>query len=400
MKYFYECIIYIIKAYVNLSSLWSHKSKQRKSGLNDQKLIISETNANSDFWFHCASLGEFEQVNYLIKQIKNKFPSKTILLTFFSASGYEQKKDYPFADYIHYLPYDSYQEMNEFIDAFSPKIVFWIRYEFWRNCISLLNNRNCTLILLNGVFRPNINFIYKKYISSILKKFTNIYTINKNSQKALKKQFNINGNVLPDTRYDRMKEVSETKFSDDKIETFINKEKVIICGSTWRNDELLLKKVITKLFDYKMLVIPHEVNQGRLAELIKIFPSAIQYSKYQEYQNSQIMIVDTIGMLSKTYRYADIVYVGGGFDKVVHSLVEPLAYYKPIIIGKNITKSEEALTLVNEKIVNQIRNHTEFVNSVRELENTNNTKLIKSFFTEKIGSTNKIIDVIKKIYEI
>jgi 3-deoxy-D-manno-octulosonic-acid transferase len=347
-------------------------------------------------------LGEFEQISYLIERVKTKFPSEKILVTFFSPSGFEIKKNFKFADAVVYLPFDFKTDMTEFISLIQPKLVFWVRYEFWLNTLTILKENQTQTYLLNGVFRDKISFFYKPILTKALACFTKIFVISEQSSINLK-SLGYESELLYDTRYDRMAQVVETPFEDKIIQEFVKHDKVVICGSTWATDDEIISQAINQSTDKRWVIVPHEIHNSRISELIKLYPRAQLYSNFEFDKTSHILIVDTIGFLSKIYRYADLVYVGGGFSKVVHSLIEPMAYSMPIIIGKNIAKSEEAIEFVHHKLVSQIKTSIEFeleVNRYFSQDNLPENKRKRKIFAYRQGSVEKILTIVEKYIDL
>jgi 3-deoxy-D-manno-octulosonic-acid transferase len=334
----------------------------------------------------------------LAERIKGRFPKERILISFFSPSGYEVKKNISFVDSVVYLPFDFRKDIEEFVNTIQPKMVFWVRYEFWINTLAVIKEKQIPLYLLNGVFRDQTNFFYRPILIQALQCFTKLLVISDRSKVNLE-NLGFESEVLFDTRYDRMAQIIETKFEDNIIQEFVRHEKVVICGSVWKKDDDIICNTINQSIDKKWILVPHEINQDRIAQLQYIYPSAQLYSKFDDKKSSHILIVDTMGFLSKIYRFADVVYVGGGFGKVVHSLIEPLAYSLPIIIGKKIEKSEEALEFVNHKLVVQIKTNKEFELEIIRCfsqDNLPENKRKRKIFTYRQGSVEKILDVVQK----
>lgn len=381
-----------------ISHFFSAKSKLWIEGRKHIWKQLSEKDIKGCIWFHCASLGEFEQVNYLISQLKKQEPTSKILITFFSPSGYEIRKNYIHADIITYLPWENQKDIMKFINIVQPKMVFWVRYEFWYFILKELHNRKIPLILINGVFRKTISSLYKPFLKKVLTFFTDIFVISTESSHNLL-QLGIHSLVLPDTRYDRMIQVRDESYENEWIQSFVTNHKVIVCGSTWREDEKLILEVSKDSKDIKWILVPHNVTKETIDFLKTNFTnSSLLSAVHPENVNVQFLIVDSIGLLSKIYRYADISYVGGGFNKVVHSTLEPLAYAAPILMGPNISKSEDALELVELKLAYQIKDLESFRSQINNLINQGDGKnnLRKTIFEERKGSVLKILAFIKK----
>ncbi|MCE2961896.1 MAG: 3-deoxy-D-manno-octulosonic acid transferase [Chitinophagales bacterium] len=374
------------------------KAKQWIEGRKTTHSYLSNFRDTNCLWFHASSLGEFEQISFLIETIKQKFPHEKILVTFFSPSGYEMKKNFPFADHILYLPFDFFSSIKPFIECIQPKMVFWVRYEFWLNTLEYVREKDIPLILLNGVFRNNISFLYKPYLKSCLRSFSEIAVINKSSQLNLD-ALGFCSTVIYDTRYSRMRQVALNPFEDKIIQHFVQTEKVVICGSIWANDDEILNTTIRHRNDIHWILAPHEVDDSRIAQLLSYYPHAQKYSQYEESKPTNILIIDCIGLLARLYRYADLAYVGGGFNKVVHSLVEPLAYSLPVIIGKNITKSEEAIDFIQLGFVRKITSDQEFQSALNALLANDNLSIRKEkehYFEQRVDSIDKILNLTQR----
>lgn len=375
-------------------TFFSQKAKMSYEGRAKNSIFYNSHNT-SDFkdciWFHAASLGEFEQVRYLIQRIKELVPDTKIIVTFFSASGYRPQQNFQYADAVLYLPFENQKDINVFLDFFQPKKVFWVRYEFWPLVMSNIATRNIPIVLLNGVFRNSYSLFYKPILKYCLALFEKIYVVDPESKTAIQK-LGFHSEVLADTRFERMQAVKETPFEDEKISNFLGNNPSLIMGSTWTQDEELLPN-FPKI---KVIIAPHEVHNSRMEELKKRFPEAHFYSQYKgEKSESNILIIDSIGMLSKLYRFGTINYVGGGFNKVVHSLLEPMAYGKPILIGKNIEKSAEAQRFVKEKWVVQVFDSHSLKEALEKLllmDNSNNYEARIAYFQSHLGSVAKIIN--------
>lgn len=398
MSFIYTLFLHLYYIGIHLFSLTNGKAKLWLTGRREQEQKWSKTPLKNCIWFHASSLGEFEQVSYLLETIKSKHPTEKILVTFFSPSGYEIKKNFKYADEVLYLPFDFKNNVNGFIETVQPKLVFWVRYEFWLNALTKLKEDKIPVILLNGVFRRNISFLYKPYLKRCLRCFSEIAVINTQSQKNLN-ELGFSSTLIYDTRYSRMNQVLQSPFEDKIIQHFVHHDKVVVCGSVWSKDDEILTTSINEHQDIRWILVPHEVDRRRIEELSNLYPNAQLYSSYDENKTNQILIIDCIGLLSRVYRFADLAYVGGGFNKVVHSLVEPLAYSLPIIIGPRIEKSEEAKDFVDLGFAKKIQTSFEFekeLSSALTIDLTNSRKQKQAFFSERVESIDKIVAITKK----
>jgi 3-deoxy-D-manno-octulosonic-acid transferase len=332
--------------------------KIKSSGISGQPLVI---------WMHCASLGEFEQGRPVIETIRKKFPSYKIIITFFSPSGYEVKKNYDGADYIFYLPFDSLQHAKKFIDMVQPKLVLWVKYEYWFYYLDELKRRNIPALLVSGVFREDQIFFkwYGSLHRGMLQCFSHFFVQTDISKKLLGSiGFSNNVSICGDTRFDRVIEIGEKFEPNELIGKFCGSSPVIVAGSTWEEDEELLDHYANAHTEIRFIIAPHEIDEERLKEVESLFRNSIRFSALQKLMSDRswqmaepgngqpkptnVVIIDNIGMLASLYNYATITYVGGGFgDDGVHNVLEAAVYGKPVVHGPVIEKYIEAIELVD-----------------------------------------------------
>lgn len=317
-------------------------------------------------WFHCASLGEFEQARPLLDSIRGKYIGYSILISFFSPSGYEIRKDYPGADYVTYLPMDSVRNAKNFLDLVKPSLVIWVKYEYWHFYLQGIHQRKIPLLLVSGIFRPDQPFFkpWGSFYRKMLGCFTWLFVQNQQSKKLLGTiGFSDNVSVCGDTRFDRVIEIAGSFKVVPLIEKFIAGCPVIVAGSTWEEDEEELDHFANTHPEIKFIIAPHEIDEERLKDIEKLFHHSIRYSKLTDsasniaqegpIPNSQFpipntLIIDNIGMLARLYKYATIAYVGGGFgDDGVHNVLEAAVYSKPVVFGPVYEKFVEAVELVD-----------------------------------------------------
>ncbi len=360
-------------------------------------------------WFHCASLGEFEQGRPLIEAVKKKYPAYKILLTFFSPSGYEVQKDYAFADVVTYLPLDTKKNAKKFLDIIHPEMVFFIKYEFWPNILRELLNRKTETLLISGVFRKDQAFFksYGGWMRKSLKAFSHFFVQNKESEELLKNIGLHNVTISGDTRFDRVFEILKQDNSLDFIKNFKQNKYTLVAGSTWPSDEKYLINYINNQADKdeKIIIAPHNIKPDLIAHLKKqINKTVTMYSDKVKNNKAQVFIVDTVGILTKVFSYADAAYIGGGFDKEgVHNVLEPATFGLPVVIGPVYSNFKEAVDLVKLggcKVVNDqssfnkslktlytdpdYRKEKGKISKVYILKNTGATKIILDYVAEKI----------------
>jgi len=355
-RFFYSILLWLYRRAVGFSSIWNEKARKWIDGRKNifEKITFDIRDLKGDIiWVHCSSLGEFEQGKPLMEKIKVQHPNHKLLITFFSPSGYEIKKDYPAADYVFYLPIDSETNAKKFLDIVRPTLVMFIKYDYWYHYLRELKTRNISCLLVSAVFRRDQAFFkwYGGLQRKMLNCFTQIFVQNEESKKLLA-SININHcSVTGDTRFDTVVDIFEKFERVPLIESFIDHDKAIVAGSTWPKDEEQLKIAFDKLGsdNIKLIIAPHEIHDAHLNELQELFPGSIRFSELTSPPSvtSNTLIIDNIGMLSRLYRYAFITYVGGGFTKDgVHNVLEAAVYGRPVLLGNNYKKYKEAADLV------------------------------------------------------
>ena len=352
-------------------------------------------------WFHCASLGEFEQGRPLLEEVKKHFPNHKILLSFYSPSGYEAKKNYSLADYIVYLPNDTRKNAKKFVSMVNPDLVFFIKYEFWYNYISALKGKR--LFQVSLILRENQYFFtwYGKWFAKQLKNFEHFFVQNQQTATLLNKIGYKNITISGDTRFDRVMTIANNAKSFPDIENFCKGDKkIILAGSSWLADEKIIEKAINDL-DIKLIIAPHIVEQSHINEIQELFPESILYSELAENKKeSNILIINCIGILSNLYQYCDIAYIGGGFGVGIHNTLEAATFGKPICFGPNYHKFQEAIDLINLNAAYSINNEEELKIVLYSLlgdkeKYEESAKASKNYVQEKVGACKKIIEHLK-----
>ena len=342
--------------FIFLASPFNKKIRQWVRGRKGWRRILKDKVKPGDkiIWVHCASLGEFEQGRPIIEKLKERTPEYKILLTFFSPSGYEIRKNWPLADYICYLPADTLLNAVQFIDIVNPSTALFIKYEFWNNYLSALYNRKIPFYLVSGIFRPEQHFFkwYGGFFRSILKKFTYIFVQDSISVDLLKKIGIINVSYAGDTRFDRVNQIARETKNLPVVERFKGSERIFLAGSSWRPDEEIISGYINSFPGrMKWIFAPHKVDKNnieRLEKLLKV--KVVKYSDSPEsFTDARVLIIDNIGILSSAYKYADVAEVGGGFGEGIHNILEPSCWGIPVLFGPNNTKFREANDLISAK---------------------------------------------------
>lgn len=399
MRFLYNIFIHIYILALNLISPFNKKVKTMLKG--EKECFDRLQNLNSEdkvAWFHCASLGEFEQGRPLIEEVKKQFPEYKILLSFYSPSGYESKKDYALADYVVYLPNDTKSNAKKFVKKVNPDLIFFIKYEFWYNYISALKGRR--LFQVSLILRQNQYFFswYGKWFAKQLKNFEHFFVQNQQTATLLNKIGYKNVTISGDTRFDRVMTIANNAKSFTEIEKFCEgNQKIILAGSSWLADEKIIQQAVKNL-DIKLIIAPHVVGENHINEIQQLFPEAILYSELANNdKKSNILIINCIGILSNLYQYCDIAYIGGGFGVGIHNTLEAATFGKPICFGTNYHKFQEAIDLINLKAAYSISNQEELKQVLETL--LNNEKIYnqsaeasKDYVKTKIGACKKIIE--------
>ena len=375
MLFLYNIITLFAAQILKLVAVFSPKMKLFVAGRKTVYSTLANQIQSNDktIWFHAASLGEYEQGLPVIEVIKQKFPAHKIIVTFFSPSGYEVRKNNTVADVTVYLPLDTASNAKQFIQLVHPEMVFFIKYEYWPNYLNELKKQEIKTYLISGILRENQAFFkwYGGFYRTALKTFDYFFVQNENSKKLLQSIGFNNVKVSGDTRFDRVVSILERDNSLDFIATFKDNKTTIVIGSSWPKDENLLVNYINKASDnVKFIIAPHNIKPEQIQELKKsIRKKTILFSEKDEIlkqvQNDklekfQVFIIDTIGILTKIYSYADIAYVGGGFGNPgVHNILEPATFGLPVVIGPNYSHFAEATALVNMEGCISIQNQTE-----------------------------------------
>jgi 3-deoxy-D-manno-octulosonic-acid transferase len=362
----------------------------------------------SIIWMHCASLGEFEQGRPVLEKLRTQYSEFKIMITFFSPSGYEVRKDYRGADYVFYLPMDSASNAIKFMQILKPKLMLLVKYEFWYYYLSEACKQQVPLLLISGVFRKDQIFFksHGQLYREMLACFTQIFVQNRSSQDLLAAiGFSDKVTIAGDTRFDRVIEIAENFTSIDVIEKFVGTADVIVAGSTWLEDDEELDHFANTNPHIKFIIAPHNVGKERIDECRKLYKRSMVLSKIknEEFEGGKnVLIIDSIGMLSSLYRYATICYVGGAFgDDGVHNVLEAAVYEKPVVFGPEYEKYIEAEELIECGGGFTIENALELEKLLEKLLQKDDdyfsaAKASKSYVYGKRGSTDKIINYIQE----
>ena len=372
----YSLGIYLYALLVRLVAALGHrKARAMVRGQHDTWRILREKiDPTARYvWFHAASLGEFEQGLPLIERIRHEQPSRKILLTFFSPSGYEVRKDYKGADVVCYLPFDSPTAARRFIKWARPEMAFFIKYEFWRNYIDVLSKKSIPIYSVSSIFRPGQIFFrwYGRKYARCLRRITHFFVQNERSVELLR-TIGVQDNVtiVGDTRFDRVIDIRNNARPLPLVEQFTRAKEdsnaapfVLVAGSSWQPDEDILLDYVNRHPDLRLVIAPHVVNDAHIQEIEqKLTTPALRYSQatLENVDDYRVLIIDGYGLLSSIYRYATVAYVGGGFGVGIHNVPEAAVYGIPVIIGPNHQRFAEAVALIANGGCKSIKNAEDF----------------------------------------
>jgi 3-deoxy-D-manno-octulosonic-acid transferase len=401
MVFLYNIGILLYGLIVRMAAPFNPKARHfvngRKQVWAEIKLKINPNDRH--IWFHFASLGEFEQGRPVLEQLKSLHPNKKVVITFFSPSGYEIRKNYALADGVFYLPLDTHQNAVKFVNAINPEIAIFTKYEFWHHYFEALSSRNVPLFLISGIFRPNQIFFkfYGGFNRNILKNISWFFVQNEESIMLLKQLGMENASIAGDTRFDRVAQNASKPTALPLIEAFCGPSKVFVAGSTWPADEQILKRLVAEHNDWKFVIAPHEIGDEHLNQIDKIFPAAIRYTRLKDNVslNANVLIIDNIGMLSAIYQYGQMAYIGGGFGQGIHNTLEAAAFGLPVIFGPKYQKFQEAHDLIRIGAAKSIENEVDLITAFQSF--TQNQKAAQAAIAYVNGQKGATASIYKKI---
>tara|TARA_R100001369_G_scaffold4044_1_gene12090 strand:- start:11173 stop:12405 length:1233 start_codon:yes stop_codon:yes gene_type:complete len=409
LKLLYSIGIYLASFILKLLALFNFKLEKGVIGRREtfKKLEKEIQKDDKTFWFHCASLGEYEQGLPVFEGLKTNYPDYKVVLSFFSPSGYEVRKNAAIADVVVYLPLDTKVNAKRFLNLVHPNYIIFVKYEIWPNLLLEINKRQLKNILISAVFRKNQSFFkwYGGFMKSALFGFNHIFTQNENSKLLLERIDYKSVSVSGDTRFDRVSNQLKIDNSISFIEEFKDDKLCVVFGSTWPEDDKLYIDFINKSNgDTKFIIAPHNIKASYTNSLkSQLNLKTICYSEMTNKNLSgyDVYILDTIGYLSKVYSYADIAYVGGGAGSTgLHNILEPAVFGIPILIGKHYDKFPEAKTLINKEGVISVKDRISLETCFDKLIKNNNTRekqgiINKGFIEENRGAVIQILDHIR-----
>jgi len=407
----YTFFIRLYHFIVSCAAPINEKAKLFSEGRKNLLLKISNeltSNSKNNIWIHCSSLGEFEQGRPLIEQLKKNYPQFSIVLTFFSPSGYEQRKNYELADFVFYLPADTKKNANEFIRLIQPKLVVFVKYEFWLNYLNQLHKNNIPTFLISALFREDQHFF--KWYGSIFKRtlfyYQHLFVQNQVSLSILQQHDIKNCSIAGDTRLDRVIEIAKQPKKFPVIEEHIKNKKVIVAGSSWPKDEEFIVSTFDRLKnkhnDLLLIIAPHEINKTSIEHLSKRISETENKLTHQLFTKgiqpkpTDIIIIDTIGVLASVYQYADMAIIGGGFGSGIHNTTEALVYGMPVAFGPNYKKFKEAIEAIELNFGFCFTNENELFEFLNNFIQNPETLIqlkskAKNYIHQNSGSTDKIL---------
>ena len=407
MKTLYNIAMGCYRLGVALAAPWNTKAKLWRDGRKNlfDRMRESIDPSAPTIWVHVASLGEFEQGRPIIEKIKAERPEYKILLTFFSPSGYEIRKNYPGADYIFYLPLDTPSNAREFLDIVKPQMAVFVKYEYWINLLAELKNRNIPTYIVSAIFRRDSIFFRStgNMWREALKSFELLFVQDDNSKSLLAELGHENVVVAGDTRFDRVAQIAAAAKRIDLIEQFKGDSRLFVAGSSWGPDEELIVRLANENPTIKFIVAPHEMEQARMAKIEQsAVGGAVRYTNIDgDISDKQILILDTMGMLSSVYGYADFSYIGGGFGVGIHNTLEAATFGLPIAFGPNYQKFKEARDMIALGGATSVSNYEELERWFAPLRDDSEhlaavSQISKDYTARNQGATDKFFDMVFK----
>ncbi len=405
MLFIYDLIMHLVWCSLKCISPFNPKIKEFTSGRKLQR--DASKILTGAIWFHCASVGEFEQGRPIIEKIKKSNSSQKILLSFFSPSGFNHLKDFQLADSIVYAPFDTSHAVNRFLNLYQPTALILIKYEFWKNLIHYSHQRSIPIFSVSSIFRKDQHYFkwYGNIFVPDLQRISHFFVQNESSKELLLsigiKQITISG----DTRFDRVIDIAENSVDVENVKEYCTNKKCLIAGSTWPEDEAVLHDAFAEFSnDWVLIIAPHEVKKSRIEAISKQFQAfksiALSGASSADLSDNRVLIVDSIGLLNRIYRYADVCYVGGAFGTGLHNILEAAVWGKPIVHGPEHAKFKEAtdLSTIGGSIVCQTKE--EGVKALVQLQSDHEVRttkggLSKQYVYQNMGASLKVISYLK-----
>ena len=404
----YSTSIYVYSLLIRLAALFYPKAKSFIRGRKNWESKLQSIAGLSDrwLWVHCSSLGEFEQGRPVIEKIRREHPDISILLTFFSPSGFKVRKNYEHADAVMYMPMDTRRNARKFVKILKPRASLFIKYEFWYHHLKALHASGIPVFLISAVFRPSQVFFkwYGVFFRRMLRFYTTIFVQDEQS-KTLLKGIHTETKISGDTRFDRVWEITHETCHNNLLEAFSKDNKrILVAGSTWIPDETILEKALHAFPDMKLILAPHETDTSRIEKVAGIFAShqtcVFSRADLKHITNCRVLIIDSMGFLSKLYRYGDFAYIGGGFGKGIHNTLEAACYGIPVIFGPNYQRFNEAKELMQQEAAFSIVSEAELIHRLKMLVDDNFRQTAGenalTYVKNKRGASQKILHALQK----
>ena len=401
---YYQLFLFLYRAFINIAATRNNKAKKWVEGRKNWQQQLSSNwkiePGNFVVWMHCASLGEFEQGRPILEEIKTRYPNSKILLTFFSPSGYEIRKNYYGADYVMYLPMDGASNAKQFLDLIQPNLAVFVKYEFWHYYLAELRKREIETILVSGIFRPSQPFFqwWGGFHRKMLQNFSHLFVQNTASKELLDGiGLGNKTTIAGDTRFDRVVEMAGQWKPIEIVDAFCGTEPVIVAGSTWAEDETILAEWMKENKQYKLIIAPHEIKAENIGRLKTLFPNSISFSELSTHHSPLTthgtLIIDNIGYLSRLYKYGSVCYVGGGFNKSGHhNILEAAVYGSPVITGPNFEKFKESVDLKKLGGSFTINNAAGLTEVMQQMKISAAGTIAKNYVKENAGATAAILN--------
>jgi 3-deoxy-D-manno-octulosonic-acid transferase len=411
LKLLYDIGLKAYKTAIKLAAPFNGKARAMVQGREQEFERLGQAmqgNQSPVVWFHCASLGEFEQGRPVMEAFRGAFPAYKILLTFFSPSGYEVRKNYSGADYIHYLPLDSEENASRFVQLVKPRLAVFVKYEFWHYYLQQLQQQQIPVLSISAIFREDQIFFkpYGRFYRNILHRFTHIYTQNTASLELLRSINLQQASVAGDTRFDRVLQTAASVKILPLVEAFVQQQQVFVVGSSWPADIDVLKPLIRKYrHSIKFIIAPHEVNESSVSHVMQtVGEGAVRFSEAKQADVNQynVLVIDNIGMLSSLYSYGTYAFIGGAFGKGLHNTLEAAVFGLPLFFGPRYEKFQEANDLVELECAFPAKNAAGLLQAFEKVHTTPGfrqriTENERQYVKQQAGATAKIMADIKHL---
>jgi 3-deoxy-D-manno-octulosonic-acid transferase len=411
MQWLYQLSVNLYHLSIRLASPFNPQAKKWVAGRKNiwNKLEIEALKGNRWIWFHAASLGEFEQGRPVIEAIRGKYPDFQILLTFFSPSGYEIRKNYEHVDYVSYLPSDTSRHAVRLLNTFNPKVIFFIKYEFWFNYLQAINLKQIPFYYISLKLRPDQYFFkpYGKWFREQFSAVTHFFVQDEQTAELLTGSGFLNTTVTGDTRFDRVMAIAAKAKRFPAIEKLLDNHPCIVWGSTWPQDEQFILPLLSKLpEEYRSILVPHDISKKHINQIEKQL--TVSYQKWSEFDasiDSKVLLIDSIGMLSHLYQYAKLAYVGGGFGKQIHNIQEAVTFGCPVVFGPKHTRFAEAVDLVQLGGAFAINNAEGLEGTINKLLTDTKARyqaseICRDYVSKHAGATNAIMRKIEPLFRL